>query len=193
MSQFNKPIASLDSYFASKRFVERLNTIRRTIRDPDELKARAFAITMKLNLKLEHVGVINKYLMTGIYSGEVKRPSLRISNKAELMRVYKENDFDIDENGVFIEIPEDVTQEDIVAMIAQDWQKIRAVLDKSYPDRRKKFAETRLIDNYLTIADELNGITDPHERARKAADLAVRYHISSSATVYKIAKEYKEF
>lgn len=189
MSELHKPIASLDSYFGSKRFLKKLDTIRSSTKNIDELKAHAFSIVTQLGLKLEHTNVLYHYLATGEYSKKVKRSPLRVVRGVDLRKRSGDN-IDLDENGVFVEISEDTTKEDLLALVTQDWQKIRKALNESYPDRMKRFTETRLIDNYLAIADELNKIEDPHEKALMASELAVKYD-KETPEIYTIAKKYR--
>jgi len=181
----------LDVYFASKRFRKRLNKIRKLDKDPSERKIYAFDIVTKMGLKLEHVTVIHHYLMTGHYNSDTAKSNVRLISKDTADEQGSSSTVDADNIGVFLEIPEDTTRDELLQFIEDNWSEIiKPALDSHYPDRIKRFMATLRIDNYLAIADAMNKCPSGHEKSMLSVELGEKYKIDTR-TIYEIAQKYK--
>lgn len=191
MTRRERNANSLQSYFDSGRFRKRLDEVRSLSSDPSDLKAFAISIVTKLELKTEHAESIYNYLLTGNRADKAATSSIQIIDKNALFKPSPDRgDIDLNDFGVWLELPEDTTQGDMLNFVENDWPRVKAALDNHYPGRRKRFVGKQRIDDYLTIADELNAIEESHKRARKAEDLAVEYDLETRE-IYAIAKKYK--
>lgn len=193
MSRREKNESDLQTYFSSERFRKRLDDIRASSNKSSDLKIYALSIATKLGLKTEHTGTIYDYLKTGRYRGDERVSAIQIIDKSipEKIQAYDSDDsINLKDFGVYIELNEDTSQDELTSFINKNWTRIKTALNNNYPGRRKRFVAMNRIDNYLAIADQLNEIEEPHERAQKAKDLAVEYNFETRE-IYAIAKKYR--
>ncbi len=192
----NSVRGDLKPYFASKRFRKRLDHIRNNVNDPSLIRVYAFQVAEQFGLLQIHTDVILYYLETGKYKPQAAKPTIHIVDHGRQMglpakdprKVYDQI-IQTNDIGVAIELNEDTSQSELHGFIDTHWIAIKQALDSNFPDRKKLFKPVEKINDYLTIADVLNKIDDPHKKAQKAADLANRYFMETP-NVYRVAKKY---
>lgn len=197
MPSMKTPISGLDDYFHSKRFIARLDKERARTKNEEDLKVYAFKVTVQLNLRPEHANVIHHYLTTGKYITDLKRPPLRVIDGVTLLKENvhrsRHHEANRDEYATFIEIDDDITKEALISLIDENWGQIKESLDKHAPDRIKRFTGSHLLNNHLTIAEEVNALPEySHARAEKVEMLSDTYKIDP-ADIYEIARTYCDF
>jgi hypothetical protein len=195
---------NLDVYFKSKRFLKRLDKFRSETSKANEISAYSLVVAKQMGMLHIHIDVIEHYLNTGEYKPGLsnKPPVYIIDRKRKIaplqlhqvlyLRTKKKPDYIVPKIGVSLELSGEVSQPQIVAFIKnkENWAIIKESLNANYPKRKKLFKPIKRIDDYLTIADELNAITEKKKRSEKAAELANTYKMEIP-DIYRTAKRFK--
>lgn len=180
----------LDCYFKSKRFLKRLDDIRKLV-DKERIAIGTFSIIKQFNLMDYHYGIIRHYILTKKYNPDkadnrpievVDYKNFSINGSNDTGRQFFDHIGLLEPQGIHITLPPGTRKQDIIDFVKDNFQTIKKSLNEAYEgnsSHRHAFKAVETIDKQLEIVDKIDEMGGQPSFSL-CTELAVEYNVDAS-------------